>query len=76
MFVNGVAVCNPVEIDLPLEPVAVHLRTVANAPGRVEFRHFSLWSKANVPTPHERWQLGQVPLRAAPETDLAPDTGD
>jgi hypothetical protein len=58
IYVNNVAVCDPIYLETPIEPVNVAPLMVSNKKGSVEFRHFSMWSAEGLPTPEERLRKG------------------
>lgn len=81
LFVNDVAICNPIVLDEITPPGYFALGAVANhIPVRAEFKSFTIWSADGLPTPEERLASGApynlLPAPANPkqvDTPLPPD---
>jgi hypothetical protein len=54
IFVNGVAVCDPVIVPLRLQPVRIALGESGPVKDTAEFRRLSIWSADGLPKPEER----------------------
>lgn len=71
VYVNGVAVCDPLEWDVSMEPVNINLGLQNSKPARVEFRNLSAWSAEDVPIPAERLAKKEAPVKDALKTSFA-----
>jgi serine/threonine protein kinase len=54
VFVNGIAVCDPLLVPLPLQPVRLGMGMSSGGKSTVEFRRLSVWSLDALPTIEER----------------------
>lgn len=63
VFINGVAVCDPVALPLRLQPVRLALGISGGVKSTTEFRGLSIWSADGLPTPEERMKTGAVPAK-------------
>jgi hypothetical protein len=63
IYVNNVAVCNPIELDAEIGPVFMHLGLISKKKGRAELHNVSVWSAEGIPFPKERLEKGEVPLK-------------
>ncbi len=66
VFVNGVAVCDPVTLKKDLAPfsVALWLRSRQRT-GEAEFERITVWSAEGLPTPEKRLAKGEIPGKGA-----------
>jgi serine/threonine protein kinase len=63
IYVNGVAVCDPLSPPLKLQPVRVGLGVSGGGKSGAEFRRLSIWSADQLATPEERLKSGAVPSK-------------
>ncbi len=63
VFVNGIAVCDPVLLPIHLQTVRLALGISGGVKSTTEFRRLSIWSTDGLPTPEERIKTGAVPLK-------------
>jgi serine/threonine protein kinase/Tfp pilus assembly protein PilF len=61
VYVNGVAVCDPVRFDGQLFPVALSIGVLGPEDNVAEFQRVTVWSAEGLPTPQERMAKGEVP---------------
>jgi hypothetical protein len=62
VFVNAIAVCDPISLDFDLEPVRVGF-DLRGDKGHAEFERITIWSAEGLPTPEERLKKGEVPVK-------------
>ena len=62
VFINGVAVCDPVPVPLRLQPVRLAFG-VSGVKGKAEFKKLSIWSADGLPPPEERFKTGATPMK-------------
>jgi hypothetical protein len=61
VYVNGVAVCDPVVVPLSLQPVRIALGASGQAKSTTEFQKLSTWSADGLPSLEERSKTNVVP---------------
>ncbi|HEV3384866.1 MAG TPA: serine/threonine-protein kinase, partial [Gemmata sp.] len=62
VFVNGVAVCDPLPVPVRLQPVSIALG-VSGGKSSAEFRRLTVWTAEGLPTPEERLKSREVPVK-------------
>lgn len=69
VYVNGVAVCEPLTVDFDYLPGRFHLFMATKKIGEAEFERVSIWSPAGLPTLAERPAKAEPPPRPAPTAE-------
>jgi hypothetical protein len=60
VYVNGVAVCNPIVLDRDVTPGGPNPSLISQGFAKAEFERITVWSAEGVPTPAERLAKGQA----------------
>jgi hypothetical protein len=63
VYVNGIAVCDPVLVPLRLQPVRIALGVSGGVKSSAEFRRLSIWPADGLPTPEERLKAGALSVK-------------
>ncbi|NQV23537.1 MAG: hypothetical protein HQ518_04130 [Rhodopirellula sp.] len=77
IFMNDVAICDPIVVDVIKPPGYFDIGAAATPrdPTRVEFKSFTIWSTEGLPTPEERLARGapyNLPPAPAKPKQVAP----
>jgi serine/threonine protein kinase/WD40 repeat protein len=62
VYVNSIAVCDPLPMDKEIVDVIMWLHFHAVDKNKFDFKDFTVWSAENIPTPAERMSRGDVPV--------------
>ncbi len=68
IYINGVAVCDPVTMPADFTPVTVKLSFHSGKEAEAQFERVTVWSAEGLPTPKERLEKGEVPAKTTAES--------